>query len=784
MKTLIITEKPSVAKDIAKILGNFDKEENKLVSKDYIITWAYGHLLELAEPHDYNSSYKFWTLSNLPIIPENFKLKPIKKSEKQLENIIEVIKSPLVSKIINACDAGREGELIFRDIYEYSGVKKPSLRLWLSSFVKEAVLEAFDNLKDESIYDNLAKAAKCRAEADWLVGINATRAVSRRCGDLYSIGRVQTPTLSILVEREMEIRNFKKRIYYELEALFKAKSVEYKGKWLNKRKKVENPYELPGKEDGEKLKKELIGKEGKVKEVKIKEVHEQHPLLYDLTELQRDANKNFAFTASKTLNIAQTLYEERKLITYPRTDSRYLPKSMLTEISKVLETLSNVSEYKEFAQKSKTRLNSLSNRVINDSKVTDHFAIIPTREFPDFQKLKQDERKIYDLIVKRFLCVFYENASYSETVVITDVMGNLFESKEKVLVVPGFKEVYNEKVRQVILGKLKENDPVKVKEAELKEDETKPKPRYTDATLLSAMQGAGKLIEDESSREAIKDKGIGTPATRAQIIERLIEVSYVEREGKNLKPTDKGIYLISLLNGIPLYELSKPELTGEWEKKLLEIEEGKFSNEEFMKEIINFTKEIIEKVKKVDLNSLLGEKIGICPICGGEVVEEIRAYSCKNEKCSFKIFKKIVNANISKEEAILLLNNKRTVEPIQFKSKEGKIFKAYLVVKDDGSVGLEFINNNEIINLKPLGKCPKCGSDIVEKTGFYGCSKEGCDFRISKIILGRKMKRSEIEEILKDKKSKKLSGFWSKKKKPFSASLKIGEDGTLKFDFE
>ncbi len=321
MKTLIITEKPSVAKDIAKILGNFDKEENKLVSKDYIITWAYGHLLELAEPHDYNSSYKFWTLSNLPIIPENFKLKPIKKSEKQLENIIEVIKSPLVSKIINACDAGREGELIFRDIYEYSGVKKSSLRLWLSSFVKEAVLEAFDNLKDESIYDNLAKAAKCRAEADWLVGINATRAVSRRCGDLYSIGRVQTPTLSILVEREMEIRSFKKRIYYELEALFKAKSVEYKGKWLNKRKKVENPYELPGKEDGEKLKKELIGKEGKVKEVKIKEVHEQHPLLYDLTELQRDANKNFAFTASKTLNIAQTLYEERKLITYPRTDS-------------------------------------------------------------------------------------------------------------------------------------------------------------------------------------------------------------------------------------------------------------------------------------------------------------------------------------------------------------------------------------------------------------------------------------------------------------------------------
>ena len=784
-KTLIITEKPSVARDIAKVLGDFEKVEDKLVSKDYVITWAYGHLLELAEPHDYDPSYKFWTLSALPIIPDNFKLKPIKKSEKQLENIIRTIKNPSISKIINACDAGREGELIFRNIYKYSNTNKPHLRLWLSSLVKEAVIEAFENLKEGSNFDNLFYAAQSRSEADWLVGINATRAVSRRCGDLYSVGRVQTPVLTIIVDREKEIKSFVSRKYYELEADIKANKIEYKGKWFSKRKGIDNPYEIEKLSEAEKLSKELCSKEGTIKEVKSKETTEQHSLLYDLTELQRDANKNFGFTASKTLNIAQALYEEKKLITYPRTDSRYLPKSMITELPKILESISTVTEYKEFANTAKTRVNELSSRVINDAKVSDHFAIIPTTEKPFFEKLKQDEKKIYDLIAKRFLSVFFEAAKYRETVVITSVLDNTFESKEKILIFAGFKKVYGEKEKKVILGELKEGEKVKIIKISLNEEETKPKPRYTDATILSAMQGAGKLIEDEELKETIKEKGIGTPATRAQIIERLIEVSYLEREGKNLKPTDKGIYLVELLNGIELLELTKPELTGEWEKKLIEIEKGNYKSEVFMEEIINFTKEIIEKIKKADLSKLKSsETIGLCPLCGKEVVEEVRTYSCTNKECSFKVWKKIMTANLTKDDIKSLLNNKKTDSPIQFKSKEGKKFKAYLTLKDDGATGLEFINSNEVISPEPLGICPKCGGNIVEKREYYGCSNyPDCDFRISKTILGRNMKRNEIQEILKNKKSSKLTGFWSKKKKPFSATLVIEDDGKLKFDF-
>lgn len=785
--TLIITEKPSVARDIAKVLGNFEKVENKLVSKDYIITWAYGHLLELFEPHDYDPAYKFWRLGNLPIIPEEFKLKPIKKSESQLKNILSIIKSKEVKKIVNACDAGREGELIFRNIYEYSKNSKPIFRLWLSSFVPSAIHEGFDNLKEGIAFDNLFHAATSRASADWLVGINATRAVSRRCGDLYSVGRVQTPTLSILTEREQEIKSFVSRIYYELSADLKANKVKYKGKWFKKRKGIENIYELPNKEEGEKLKKELTSKTGTIKEVKSKESNELPPLLYDLTELQRDANKNYGFTASKTLSIAQSLYEEKKLITYPRTDSRYLPKSLLPSLQKILKTLTSTEKYKEFGKIASARIGSLTSRVINDAKVTDHFAVIPTEEKPVFEKLKPDEIKIYDLIVKRFLCVFYEPAKYRETVVITVIDGNTFESKEKVLVTAGFREVYNEKPKEINLGLLKEDISAKIEKLTLTENETKPKPRYTDATLLSAMQGAGKLIEDEELRETIKEKGIGTPATRAQIIERLIEVSYCEREAKFLKPTDKGIYLINLLNGLKLPELTKPELTGEWEKKLIEIEKGNFSDKVFMEEIISFTKDIIEKIKKADLNNLSvssSSTIGLCPLCGKEVVEDLKTYSCINKNCSFKIWKKIMNANLSKEDVKMLLSDKRTPNPIQFKSKGGKKFKAYLILKDDGTTGLEFINNNEIISEKPVGICPKCGGDVFEKREYYGCSNyPNCNFRISKTILGRNMKRTEVEEILKNKKSSKLTGFWSKKKKPFTAVLYIDKDGALKFDF-
>ena len=783
MKTLIITEKPSVARDIAKVLDDFEKGESCLTSPNYIITWAFGHLLELAQPDEYKASYKYWTISDLPIIPTDFKLKPIKSSEKQLKEIVALLKKKEVKSIINACDAGREGELIFRNILEYAETTKQHQRLWLSSMTKEAIKKAFDNLSDGNHFEPLASAAKCRSHSDWIVGINATRAVTRRCGDLFSLGRVQTPTLSILVERELEISNFTSRKYFEIITNFNASSVLYKGKWTRVKSKLDNPNEIEDKKIATDIVEKITGKTGVISQYKSKEVKELHPLLFDLTELQREANKRFGFTATRTLQIAQALYEEKKILTYPRTDSRYLPADMQNEIPNILTTLASIESYQAFADSALKRKPVLSNRVINDAKVSDHFAIIPTKEHYPLSKLKAEELKIYDLVSRRFLSIFFDPAIYQETTMLTIVEEEAFESKEKILTSLGYKEVYGDSLSKSNLSQIKKGDPSTPLDSIIEEKETKPRPRFNEATLLSAMQSAGKWIEDDELREAMKEKGIGTPATRAQIIERLMDVEYCNREGKELVPTDKGIYLINLLESIPLPELSSPELTGAWEKKLLEIEEKKLESSQFMKEMVLFATEMVQKIKSADFDKIAGATVGICPLCQNDIVTKAKSYACSNASCTFKISRRILSGDISPEAVQELLTSGKTKKPITFKSSQGKIFQSFLILNEAKEVKFEFVNQQEDISDEVLGTCPLCQGSITEKVNFYGCSTEGCSFKVSKYILTRPIHQTEIKDLLASGKTQKLSGFLSKNKKRFSAILKLAKEGKIEFDF-
>ncbi|MCE5222854.1 DNA topoisomerase 3 [bacterium] len=786
MKTLIITEKPSVARDMAKVLGSFTNKNNYLESDRYIISWAYGHLLELVSPEQYDPAYKFWTLQKLPILPATFLLQPIPSSEKQLKELMSLIKSKQTEKIINACDAGREGELIFRNLLSYSKTKKSHQRLWLSSMTQEAIEKAFQNLQDGSHYDSLADAAKCRSESDWLVGINATRAITRRCGDLFSVGRVQTPTLSIMVEREKEIQAFVNRTYFEVTATFQTDSpkIIYTGKWIQPPPPSENQHEIPDKKTAEALCRKIEGQPACVIEMKRKETRELPPLLFDLTELQREANKRFSFSASRTLSIAQTLYEEKKMITYPRTDSRYLPSDMKAELPEILQSLSHETELSDLAHLALQKGNkNITSRVINNAKITDHFAIIPTKKTPSLANLKPDEKKIFDLIVRRFIGVFFDPAIYDEVFLITECASEKFESKEKTLLKEGYRIVFQDTPQQNHLAALSKQTTSHVLSSDREEKETKPKPRYTEATLLSAMQGAGKFIEEEDLKEAIKDKGIGTPATRAQIIERLIEVEYIQRSGKELIPTEKGQYLIQLLNAIPLPELSSPELTGQWEKKLIAIEKEKLTAQKFMKEMETFTSEMIAKIKSADFDKLEGVTIGICPICQDKVIEKGKLFLCRNKECTLKIGKRILSASITKEIVKSLLTDKRSPKPLWFKSSQGKKFQAYLLLQADGNIQFEFIDLHKVVSDETIGSCPICHGDIIETTGYFECKAENCQFKVNKSILGRSMKKEEIETLLEKKKTKKLSGFWSKKGKPFSASLKVNEQGKVEFDF-
>jgi DNA topoisomerase III len=812
-KALIIAEKPSVAGDIAKALGGFAKHPDYFESERYVLSSAVGHLLELIVPEQFEVKRGKWTFAHLPVIPPHFDLKPIEKNEARLRLLTKLIKRKDVTSLINACDAGREGELIFRYIVQHSKANKPIQRLWLQSMTPTAIREGFDKLRTDAEMLPLADAAVCRSESDWLVGINGTRAMtafnSKTGGfHLTTVGRVQTPTLALLVEREEKIKKFVPKDYWEIHGTFGAKAGEYPGRWFDEKfsrdkkdgetdLKPERLWEL---QVAEAIRAKCLGKPGIVTE-ESKPTTQLSPLLFDLTSLQREANGRFGFSARNTLGLAQALYEKHKVLTYPRTDSRALPEDYIPTVKKTLGVLAGVTGYSSFAdQILKQDWVKPNKRIFNNAKVSDHFAIIPTALAP--KHLSEPEQKLYDLVTKRFLAIFFPAAEFLVTTRITRVENEPFKSEGKVMMKPGWLAIYGREAQSddtPTLVPVQPNETVNTNNVEVINNQTKPPPRFSEATLLGAMESAGKLVEDEELREAMSEKGLGTPATRAAIIEGLIYEKYVLRTGRELQATAKAFSLITLLRGLAIPELCSPELTGDWEFKLRQMSRGQLKRADFMREIADMTRDIVAKAKKHESDTVPGDfgtlKVP-CPKCGGEMRENYKKFQC--QQCDFSLWKIVAGRQFEIQEAEELIT-KRSVGPLQgFRSKLGRPFAAVIKLtpelKPEFDFGQDQTNPDgtavevDFTGHEPLGKCPKCGNRIFENAMSYVCEKavggnRTCDFRSGKIILQREIERVQMVKLLTTGRTDLLPKFISKKGRPFSAFLVVGQGGKVGFEF-
>ncbi len=807
-KSLIIAEKPSVANDIAKAIGGFTKHAEYFESADYVLSSAVGHLVEIAMPEEEEVKRGKWTFAHLPAIPSYFALRPIEKTEARLKVLLKLIKRKDVGTLINACDAGREGELIFRYIVQYAKAKQPIRRLWLQSMTQGSIRDGFNSLASGDSMQGLADAAVCRSESDWLVGINGTRAMtafnSKSGGfQLTTVGRVQTPTLAIMVEREERIKAFKSRDYWEVHANFSASGGDYAGRWIDKKfKKSDEDEQLkPERIWDEKTARTLVtkclGKLGVVEE-ESKPTTQASPLLFDLTSLQREANSRFGFSAKTTLGLAQALYEKHKVLTYPRTDARALPEDYLPTVKQTLEMLKQ-GAYNVAAKKV---LDSgwvkPNKRIFDNSKISDHFAIIPTSQEP--KSLNEIEQKLYDFVVKRFLAVFYPSAEFTQTTRVTRVEGEAFKSEGKVLVNPGWLAVYgrdaDDETASANLAAVKDGEKVKAETVEVKATSTKPPARYSEATLLSAMEGAGKAIDDEELRAAMKEKGLGTPATRAAIIEGLLYEKYIHREGRELIPTAKAASLMIALHGLGIPELYSPELTAEWEQKLALMQKGEMSRKKFMEEIVDMTEHIVGQAKNFEHDTIPGDFGALavaCPKCGAEVHENYKKFACV--KCDFGFWKIIAGRQLEASEAEALIET-REIGPLEgFRSRQGRLFSANLILNKENVIEFSWgdggIDGEEVdfSGQKALGPCPKCAANVYETPNAYTCEKATgsakiCDFRSGRTILKRVIEREEMIELLKKGKTRLLEKFISKKGRPFSAFLVKQPDGKIGFEFE
>jgi DNA topoisomerase-3 len=699
---LIVAEKPSVGRDIASALGRHRKDKGSLAGEGWTVTWALGHLAELAPPDAYGEEYKKWRLESLPILPGRFKVRVNHKTREQFNVVKGLMRSPSVKEVVNACDAGREGELIFAYLYGLSGCRKPVLRLWISSLTHEAIREGFGTLRQGTAMKPLEDAARSRGEADWIVGMNATRAYSVRFGgrgNVLSVGRVQTPTLKLLVDREKEIEDFEPEKFWTVHARFSRDGSTYDGVWFKNKQN-----RLTEREAADRIAEKVRGGTGTVRKAQKKTVTEKPPLLYDLTELQRNANARYGFTAERTLRAAQALYEERKLITYPRTSSRYLSKDLVGGLKKRIKAAGALPDLAPFAEKllGGQKL-PISKRIVDDSKVTDHHAIVPTNR-ESSGNLSSDEAKVYDLVARRFVAVFLPAARFENTAVVTEVREETFLSRGRVVLEAGWRELYpggvagRKEKEPPVLPPIEVGQEWAVAKVGVKEGETKPPPRYSESALLGAMETAGKLVEDEELRQQMKDSGLGTPATRAATIERLIRVGYVEREKKILLPTEKGRTLIGLLGESPL---SSPELTARWEERLAKMEKGVERRLDFMADINGFTTKLVEEVrgmegKRLTAPSRSRESLGACPRCGAPVVETKKAYGCsawKKTGCDFAIWKQVSGKRLSAVQAKQLLAKGRTGPLKGFKSKAGRPYTAALKLDGEHKVRLEFDNS-------------------------------------------------------------------------------------------
>ncbi len=812
-KSLIITEKPSVAGDIAKALGGFKKGKDYYENEKYLISWAVGHLLELAVPASMKEQDK-WDMKKLPIMPPEFELEPAEKMSGRVSVLRKLTRDKNVSEIINACDAGREGELIFRYIVQYAGTKKPIRRLWLQSMTPEAIRDGFTRLRSDAEMQPLASAARSRNEADWLVGINATRAFTLRLSGgrgstVTSLGRVQTPTLAIIVDRENKIKEFKPRELNEIIGTFRGKTDEYSGRWFDEAfNKEESEVErtkrvvtrlqlnLPDAEQrlgpasgslweehraasrlwhreiAEAIQRKRFGKEGVVELEEKKPSTQIAPQLYDLTSLQREANSRFA-------------------------DSRALPEDYMPTVKATLSKLEN-----PFARRVlDNNWVKPNKRIFNDAKIGDHFAIIPTDTVP--RSLDNNEQAIFEMVTKRFVAVFFPPAQYENTTRITRVEDEPFKTEGKIMVAPGWLEVYG---REITGDKPEENLPavqrgegVETVRVEINTEQSRPPVRYNEGTVLSAMEGAGKLVDDEELRDAMKEKGLGTPATRAAIIETLISAHYLTRQGKELQPTAKAIQTIMLLkSAVP--ELTSPELTGEWEFRLREIEHRKLTRDAFMREIRDLTNDIVGKAKHFHPDEHMPdtEPFGQCPKCGSPIVERFKSFTCTNEDCGFTIWKTIAGRLLSRDEFETLVRDKQIGPLGGFRSRKGKRFHAALKLSDDFKAEFDFGPNGQengatqqvdFSAQEPLGKCPKCGGRIFESGMSYLCENsvgpnKTCDFRSGKVILQRPMESEQMKKLLATGKTDLLERFISRKGRPFKAFLVLTDKKDVGFEFE
>ncbi|CAN5140449.1 DNA topoisomerase III [soil metagenome] len=835
-KSLIIAEKPSVANDIQRVLGQqqgmskFKKEGDYFENDTHLISSAIGHLVELGMPNTPEGKKPKWDFASLPIIPDEFPLEPVEKTKSRLNLLKRLMKRKDVDLIINACDAGREGELIFRYIMRVTGVTKPTMRLWMQSMTNQAITDAFKRLRSDDEMLALADAATCRSESDWLLGINGTRALTAfnsRAGGFRKtpVGRVQTPTLTIVVEREKIISAFEPRDYWEVVGTFSVAAGTYRGRWFDPafKKAEDDPHARPERvweqAIAEAVRDRCLGQPATVEE-KTRPTKTGAPLLYDLTSLQREANGRFGFSARRTLQIAQSLYEGSKALTYPRTDSRYLPEDYISTVKKTLSDLGGLRgpqlaafppDLVPHAAEAVNVHGVVPNkRIFNSAKVSDHFAIIPTGQIP--KSLDEAAAKLYKLVVQRFIAVFFPPAEFSVTKRITTIGEDKFRSDGKVMVKPGWLAVYgkdaaSEAAKDEAGGKalvaVAEGEKPTTDNVEVTENQTKPPPHYNEATLLSAMEGAGKLVEDEELAEAMSERGLGTPATRASIIEGLIFEKYISRDGKDLLATQKGIGLVDQIHEIGVDSFSSPEMTGSWEFKLKEIEHGKLTRDQFMREIKDLTAEVVDRTRKHadEVKERVYPPVETnCPACGHRPLRQTDAYfDCANPECKFRIYKNIGGRELTTEEAKTLFSTK-IVGPLSgFRSRRGTDFEAAVELTQDekGKFKTGFVFDDQedesaiISNLSEADiLCPYQGGKIVETENSYALLKDGATSFDKKVKLPKNLCKREIprEQAIKfftDGKTDVIENFTSKKGRPFSAALAFDPDGkrTIQWQF-
>nr|WP_320009983.1 DNA topoisomerase III [uncultured Desulfobulbus sp.] len=802
-KTLIIAEKPSVAADIVKALpGKFKNVKTHYESDAYVISYAIGHLVSIAYPEEINPAFQKWTLDNLPILPEEFPLAVLPNTKTQFNALSKLIRRRDVDVIVNGCDAGREGELIFKYILKQAHTRsvdgKQIKRLWLQSMTLDAIREGLARLKDNDEMLPLEDTALCRSEADWLIGINATRALTcynSRFGGFKKTpcGRVQTPTLSMLVKRESERREFVPTTYWELHAQFSCGAVHYQGVWIDPgfKKDETQPHgrrnRLWDADKAAEIRNRCSGQAATVEE-KNKKSTNASPPLYDLTLLQREANSRFGFSAKNTLALAQALYERHKLITYPRTDSRCLPEDYLPTVEKVVRQQQQW-QYGQFAREAlEKKYLKKDKKIFNNKKISDHFAIIPTPGLPS--TLSEPEMKIYQMIVQRFLAVFFPPAVYHNTIRHSLVAGETFLTEGKILVEPGWRAIYGAATDgDKELDALPKDMPVACGEIEQQQHETKPPPRFSEATLLSAMENSGKLVEDEELAEAMKERGLGTPATRAAIIEKLLNEKYIVREQRELVPTGKAFELLSLLMARKIDVLASPELTGEWEYKLNQIISGSMTRTQFMSEIREMTGSIVEKVKAGGEEQR--SEAPFSPVDGVRFYETATAFESEDKKI---MIRKVLGGRIMEHDEIVALIQGKTLGPFSdFRSKKGKPFTAsvhlanskveFLFADSTEELDLDAIRGQEPLGLSPVDKTKvfETPAGYLSDSALEGDKKKG--LRISKMILGRRLDPDHISQLLHQGKTELITGFISKKKKPFDAFLLLDEKGKLSFEF-